>query len=374
VIAGQDGRVRAPDLHVDELRIRFWQPDDAEALFRACQDEVLHYFEPGLPDPYRIQDAVAFITEVAPRVLEAGTNLHLAVLQGGDLVGGLALNTINRRDQSASIGYWTAPWARGRRVSERAARELLRWAFADGFDRVDWTARIGNHASRLTALRLGFEILARRPGTPAKWVGAVTPKTLTTKDLPPHVRMTARAFASPPPELAAGPVTLRQMTEADIPSVTMVRNDPEVARWFGIRLPYPEELAREHVLVNVPNRWKSAEEATFAISAGSVTYAGAVDLRVIGTDPAAGEVGYYVAPAARGRGYATAAVRAISRWGFEQLGLSRIQIRWQDGNEGSRRVAEKAGFRTEGLLRQALVINGVRRDCWVASLLEGEVA
>jgi RimJ/RimL family protein N-acetyltransferase len=42
------------------------------------------------------------------------------------------------------------------------------------------------------------------------------------------------------------------------------------------------------------------------------------------------------------------------------------------GDDASRRVAEKAGFTVEGLLRQALRTDGGRRDCGVASLVKGE--
>jgi RimJ/RimL family protein N-acetyltransferase len=43
------------------------------------------------------------------------------------------------------------------------------------------------------------------------------------------------------------------------------------------------------------------------------------------------------------------------------------------GNDASRRVAEKAGFTVEGLLRRALPTGAARRDCWVGSLLTDDV-
>ena len=65
-------------------------------------------------------------------------------------------------------------------------------------------------------------------------------------------------------------------------------------------------------------------------------------------------------------------MRGICRWGFAELGLSRIEWRAEVGNDASRRVAEKAGFTVEGLLRRALPTGAVRRDCWVGSLLTAD--
>jgi RimJ/RimL family protein N-acetyltransferase len=65
-------------------------------------------------------------------------------------------------------------------------------------------------------------------------------------------------------------------------------------------------------------------------------------------------------------------VRAITRWGFDALGLRRIEWRAEVGNEASRRVAEKAGYEMEGLLRQGLTVHGRRADCWIGSALSRE--
>jgi RimJ/RimL family protein N-acetyltransferase len=86
----------------------------------------------------------------------------------------------------------------------------------------------------------------------------------------------------------------------------------------------------------------------------------------------AGEIGYWTAPGARGRGYMVEAVRAVCGWGFDELGLARIEWIAVAGNEGSWRVAEKAGFVREGTLRAFLVQRGVRGDAWIGSLLRHE--
>ena len=85
------------------------------------------------------------------------------------------------------------------------------------------------------------------------------------------------------------------------------------------------------------------------------------------------ELGYWVAREARGRGVATRAVRMLSAWAFENLPTDLIEIHAEPDNAASRRVAERVGFRFEGVLRSYFVNKGVRRDAASYSLLRGEL-
>ena len=79
------------------------------------------------------------------------------------------------------------------------------------------------------------------------------------------------------------------------------------------------------------------------------------------------EIGYVIAPAARGRGIAGRAIELTSRWGFDDLGLERIEA-WIDvENEASQRVAERAGYRREGVRRWSAFKEGKRVDMAIYS-------
>jgi RimJ/RimL family protein N-acetyltransferase len=81
------------------------------------------------------------------------------------------------------------------------------------------------------------------------------------------------------------------------------------------------------------------------------------------------ELGYLTAPAARGRGIATAAVRRLTRWAFDDQGLQRVTLLIDDANVGSRRVAERCGYVRDGILRNSYVKPGIRADVHVYSRL-----
>ena len=88
---------------------------------------------------------------------------------------------------------------------------------------------------------------------------------------------------------------------------------------------------------------------------------------------ARGEVGYWLARDARGQGHVTRAVRLICRWGFDTLGLERIDLLAATGNPASQQVAERAGFTREAVLRSYMRGKGERQDMVAFGLLRDEL-
>jgi ribosomal-protein-serine acetyltransferase len=88
-------------------------------------------------------------------------------------------------------------------------------------------------------------------------------------------------------------------------------------------------------------------------------------------------MGYWLAKSKMGKGYMTAAVKALMDEGFQQLKLNRIQARVATGNYPSQAVCDRLGLKKEGVLRQAewlydhyvdLTMNSVLRSEWKANL------
>jgi [ribosomal protein S5]-alanine N-acetyltransferase len=163
-------------------------------------------------------------------------------------------------------------------------------------------------------------------------------------------------------ELADGRIRLRPFTGHDVPAVASACRDPEIARWIPIPVPYTDNDARAYV--------DSARDTRAIVDAGTGELLGSIGWRIV--DQGNFQVGYWVKTAARGRGAATEALRLLSRWALDELGIARAQLLAEPANLASQRVAEKAGFRRECVLRSYLDVRGERRDGIMFSLLRGD--
>jgi len=62
----------------------------------------------------------------------------------------------------------------------------------------------------------------------------------------------------------------------------------------------------------------------------------------------------------------------VIEFGFENLGLNRIEARFMEGNDSSRRVMEKVGMTFEGIQREAMLIKGNYANVGVCAILASE--
>jgi RimJ/RimL family protein N-acetyltransferase len=94
-----------------------------------------------------------------------------------------------------------------------------------------------------------------------------------------------------------------------------------------------------------------------------------VESRILST-----EVGYWLSEGATGRGLVTRAVNAMLDYAFATLGLHRVALQAEVGNEKSLAVARRLGFTEEGIRRAASVNQGQYVDMLAFSLLAEEWA
>jgi signal transduction histidine kinase len=161
----------------------------------------------------------------------------------------------------------------------------------------------------------------------------------------------------PDPPLGDDVVSLRPPGQSDVPAIAAACVDPEIARWVPVPVPYTVEDARTFVEA-ATGEWSSGTSATFAIiERARDTLVGMVGLHR-GDRPGRASVGYWLAPAARGHGLATRSVRLVSDWAFDDPTLTRLELTTLVGNGASGRVAMRAGFRREGILRSYLAFRG----------------
>jgi RimJ/RimL family protein N-acetyltransferase len=150
------------------------------------------------------------------------------------------------------------------------------------------------------------------------------------------------------PTLRTSRLILRPFAIADAPRVQQLAGAREVAlNTIHIPHPYPDGAAEEWI----SKHEQRIEEGEFSFAIDDGELVGAIGLHMKrGYERA--EIGYWLGVPFWGRGYATEAVAAIIRYGFEELKLNRIYAGYFSRNAASGRVMEKNGMKYEGSLRQ----------------------
>jgi RimJ/RimL family protein N-acetyltransferase len=173
--------------------------------------------------------------------------------------------------------------------------------------------------------------------------------------------------------LSDGEIRLRLHADSDIPAIVAACRDPEIPRWTRVPAPYREVDARSWLEQESHGRARGQLLGLLVVDPGDDRLLGSAGIVHVDREEGRCELGYWMAREGRGRGLATRAVRMLSGWVFDNVPVDRIEIHAEPDNSASRRVAERAGFTFEGVLRSYFVNKGVRRDAASYSLLRGEL-
>jgi len=179
-------------------------------------------------------------------------------------------------------------------------------------------------------------------------------------------------LAPPDPPLADELIVLEPLDATHVASMRALGDDADVARFTLLPSPLDHGMAREWVERYVVG-WREGTLGGFAVvSAEERVFLGFIG--IVRYDPAGStaELGYIVAPEARGRGVAARALGLLTSWCLDGLGLERIELRIDPANLPSLRLAEKLGYVREGVLRSMPFKDGVRADLAVYSRLPGD--
>lgn len=189
----------------------------------------------------------------------------------------------------------------------------------------------------------------------------------------------SKYFPSLPP-IETGRLLLRQITLSDSDGRDCLEyiNDYDVYRFWGLydekREPYkrPEKQVRlDYHYYETMKEYKAGNELTWLIELKEnrkvigeiVLYDFLLDLQA--------DIGYRLNKDYWGHGYASEAGLAVVKFAFETLKLERLQIRCFKNNHASAKVAQKLGFRQEGLIRNGVILN-VMTDYYIFGLLREE--
>jgi [ribosomal protein S5]-alanine N-acetyltransferase len=182
-----------------------------------------------------------------------------------------------------------------------------------------------------------------------------------------------RPIAFPIGGLSDEVVRLRLLADADLPAIVDAVQDAEIPRFTRVPAPYDATDARQFQRAAETGLASGTELVTVIVDAGDQRLLGTVGLHSIDFANRRGSAGYWVAASDRGRGVARRALTLLCRFGFDELGLERIELWIEPANAASLRVAEAVGLQREGLLRSFAEVGGRRRDMLMYSLLPGDL-
>jgi RimJ/RimL family protein N-acetyltransferase len=171
-------------------------------------------------------------------------------------------------------------------------------------------------------------------------------------------------------DLTDGVVLIRRLTAEDAPAFAQgFVDDPTLGVMVGTETdPTAEEVVQREFTERPPHAFPALAIA----DAANGEFLGGMGIYRLDRHHRRGEVGFWLTPQGRGRGLASRAVRLITTWAFETLGLDRMELTTTPDNAATRALAEKLGFKEEGTMRARNFERGRRVDVMMFAVLKDE--
>jgi RimJ/RimL family protein N-acetyltransferase len=164
------------------------------------------------------------------------------------------------------------------------------------------------------------------------------------------------------PNADCAEVRLDPLGEQHLDGLAALVGDPAVQRFTRVPVPPPPDMPRRWLARYEQGRLDRSCEGFAIVDPETAAFLGLALAPAIDHEGRTAELGYVVAPGARGRGVATAALSRLTEWGLSELGALRLELVIDVANAASKRVAGRCGYEREGVLRSVHVKQGLRAD------------
>lgn len=179
-------------------------------------------------------------------------------------------------------------------------------------------------------------------------------------------------FFRNPPEIKTDRLVLRRMKRTDADDMYEYARRPEVTTYL-LWSPHKNKQFTERYLSYLQSRYRLGEFYDWAVTMkDSGKMIGTCGFTSFDFANNSAEIGYVLNPDYWGQGIAPEAMNAVIGVGFLTLGFHRIEAKYMEGNERSRRAAEKVGMTFEGVSKGAMIIKGKYESIGVSAILAEE--
>ena len=165
-------------------------------------------------------------------------------------------------------------------------------------------------------------------------------------------------------------IRLRPLQKSDNQAIAVLINNKKILDMLMDRIPFPYTLADADFFIDLKR--EESPQSTFAIVDASDTILGVISLELKSDIYRyQAEVGYWIGEPYWGKGIATNAIRLITDYGFNELGLMRIVACVFEGNTASMHVLRKNGYEQEAILKKSVFKHGEFLDEYLYTKLKG---
>ena len=166
-------------------------------------------------------------------------------------------------------------------------------------------------------------------------------------------------------------VRLELLSAEHVDGLSAIAQDPDVQRNTFVPSAPPDDFGTTWLESYERGRKDGTREGFAIVDVEDGSFLGIAVAVRIDEEANEAELGYILAPEARGRGAATEALRQLTEWGFAR-GFERLELRGDADNVASRRVAERCGYTLEGILRSVYFKEGRSSDMFIYSRLPSD--
>lgn len=174
------------------------------------------------------------------------------------------------------------------------------------------------------------------------------------------------------PTLETERLTLRPMKGSDAEDMYRYAKRLDVTEYL-LWCPHPSQSYTEKYLRYIEQRYRLGDFYDWAVvEKQSGRMIGTCGFTRFDCPHNIGEIGYVLSPEVHGKGFGTEAASRVLAFGFEVVGLHRIEVKFMEGNAASLHVAEKLGMTFEGYRRDGMLVKGKYRTIGTSAILSDE--
>jgi len=171
-----------------------------------------------------------------------------------------------------------------------------------------------------------------------------------------------------------GRLALKEVSWGDLENIHKLHSEPEVDRYNTLGIPENIEATKKVIRPAIKNQMHEVRKTIMwsIFRKKDNEFIGLAGMTLSADRFKLGEIYYKLLPASWGNGYGTEAARGLIKFGFEKMGLHKIEAGVATENIRSVKVLEKAGMKREGLRRKILPIRGEWKDNYHYAIVEDD--